>query len=367
MTSAAYTNFYQGVASGGEEQRFRNGGKLDLFMIADTKKLGLWEGGTLIVHAVDWQIGQNSIDDAAGMAPVNLNLLTPLPEASFGLTNLLYTHKLRGDWVGQIGRFNALDFWTKLYPDYGRGIDGFMQASLMVPMNIIPSLPKISNVAGIAKMGERALETAFVVIESQNSPTTAGLDFPNGVSLMGTTAIFTDFRDLPGNHRLVGAYATGDFTSFDTSGWEIIPEGGVVPTTNSGTWMASYMAEQRLWADPCNAKRYGKLYGHVGFSDQENSPYKVTFAVTAEQFGLLDSRPNDRMGIGYFYSALNDDFKNAYALTTTPVDDLQGGEVYYNAQVTPWFNMTVDLQAVEPAVQSQDTAVVLGVRANTRF
>ncbi|MDG1895388.1 MAG: hypothetical protein P8J37_10800 [Fuerstiella sp.] len=42
---ASYTNFSQGVTSGGINQTFRNGSKTDLFLIADTGKLGLWEGG----------------------------------------------------------------------------------------------------------------------------------------------------------------------------------------------------------------------------------------------------------------------------------------------------------------------------------
>ena len=41
------TQFYQGVASGGEEQTFRYGAKLDLFADFDTEKMGLWKGGNL--------------------------------------------------------------------------------------------------------------------------------------------------------------------------------------------------------------------------------------------------------------------------------------------------------------------------------
>jgi porin len=366
VVDASYTNFYQGVASGGAEQIFRYGGKTDLFIMADTGKLGLWEGGQLQMHVVDWQVGQNSVLDAAGLAPVNTNLLTPTITPAYGLTNLLFMQQLGRGWVAQFGRYNSLDLWTAFYPDYGRGIDGFMNVSTMLPLSVAPSMPFISNVAGILKMGERGLESGFVVMESQNSPTTVGLDFPNGVTLLGTVRKYTDFGDLPGSHTLLGSYATGDYTSFDTDGWDVVPPGGVVPATKTGSWMAAYLAEQRLWGDRCNAKRYTKLFGYVGFSDHENSPFKVTTSISAEAFGLLDSRPNDRMGIAYFYNGLNEDFKNAFALAT-PVDDLQGGEVYYNAQVTPWFNLTVDLQAVEPGVQSFDTAVVLGVRGHIKL
>ncbi len=74
---SALTQFYQGAASGGAEQTFRYGDKLDLFILADTDRMGLWQGGKIKVHAVDWQFGQNVIADAAGLAPVNANLVSP--------------------------------------------------------------------------------------------------------------------------------------------------------------------------------------------------------------------------------------------------------------------------------------------------
>ncbi|MCP4782053.1 MAG: carbohydrate porin [Fuerstiella sp.] len=366
MVDASYTNFSQGVTSGGINQTFRNGSKTDLFLIADTGKLGLWEGGMFQVHVADWQFGENSIGDAAGMAPVNTSLLTPKVTPAYGLTNLLLMQQLGDGWVAAAGRYNATDLWATFYPDYGRGVDGFMNVSTMIPLSSAMTLPFVSNVAGILKMGERGLESGFVVLENQNSPTTVGLDFPNGTTLLGLARKYTDFGGLPGSHTLIGTYGTGDFTSFDTSGWDIIPPGGVVPATSTGTWMATYLAEQRLWVDPCNEKRYAKLFGYVGFSDHENSPFRITTSVSVEAFGLSDSRPNDRMGIAYFYTGLNDDFKSAFG-AVTPVGDLQGGEVYYNAQITPWFNLTFDLQAVEPAAQRLDTAVVLGLRAHVRI
>ena len=68
---ASLTQFYQGVASGAGEQRFRYGSKMDVFLNADTGKLGLWDGGLLTSHVVDWQFGQSVIGDAVGLAPVN--------------------------------------------------------------------------------------------------------------------------------------------------------------------------------------------------------------------------------------------------------------------------------------------------------
>ena len=67
------------------------------------------------------------------------------------------------------------------------------------------------------------------------------------------------------------------------------------------------------------------------------------------------------MGIGYFYQQLSSDFKNLPG-RLLPLQDMQGGEFYYNAEITPWFHLTADIQVVEPAIQANDTAIVLGLR-----
>ena len=80
--------------------------------------------------------------------------------------------------------------------------------------------------------------------------------------------------------------------------------------------------------------------------------------------GILPDRPNDQFGIGYYY----------IDLISGPVADLiglegseQGVEIYYEAEVVPWFHVTPDLQIIDPGLSANDTAVVLGLRANVSF
>ena len=364
---ATLTQFYQGVAQGGGEQRFRYGDKMDVFFNVDTGKLGLWEGGTLTSHAVDWQLGQSVIGDAVGLAPVNSALLTPgLGEQAYGLTSLQYTHQLSNGWAATFGRVNMFDLWVGFYPQYGRGIDGFLNTSALIPLSVIPSVPLITNAAGLLKAGERGVEAGFIVMESQHSPTTVGLDFPNGVTLLAVARRYTDFGGQPGSHTVLGVYATGEYTSFNTQGWIILPEGAVAPAAQTGTWQAAYLGEQRLCVDPCNADRYTSLFGYVGFSDVETSPFAWTASVSVESFGPCCGRPRDRMGIAYFYNSLNDDFQGVFDFVT-PVNDVHGGEIYYNAEINPWFHLTVDLQVIDPTIEAEDTAVVVGTRARIDF
>ncbi len=365
--NGALTQFYQGPASGGNEQVFSYGAKLDLIVDMDTGKMGLWEGGQFQIHAVDWQMGQNAIVDATGLSPVNTAMLLPkVGEPTYAMTSLQYTQALGGGYLMTAGRFNMLDMWTTFYPEYGKGLDGFMNLSMMMPMSVIPSVPLVTNGAGIIKAGDRGVEAALLVFESQHSPTTVGLDFPNGVTILGAARKYSDFFCQPGSHTLFGIYATGEYTSYDTSGWLVVPGAGVTPAAKQGTWSAGYIGQQQLWADRCNPARKTSLFGYVAFSDPDNSPYQFTTSVSIEKFGPFACRANDRAGIGYFYNGLNSDFQNAVSLVT-PIGDIHGGEVYYNAEIVPWFHLTTDLQVIHPAVNANDTAVVLGLRGKMEF
>ncbi len=41
------------------------------------------------------------------------------------------------------------------------------------------------------------------------------------------------------------------------------------------------------------------------------------------------------------------------------LQDLQGSEFYYNAEINPWFHLTGDIQVIETEIASQDTALDL--------
>ena len=71
------------------------------------------------------------------------------------------------------------------------------------------------------------------------------------------------------------------------------------------------------------------------------------------------------MGVGYFYDGLSSDFKRLVSvLPTVDLEDVQGVELYYNAAITPWFHLTADLQIVDNQNVADDTAIILGLRAN---
>lgn len=360
--SASLTQFYQGVTHGGQDERFRYGGKVDQFLSLDGTKMGLWKGGLVTLHA-ETNYGQNSNLDATGLAPVNANLLYPTLQPETSITSLTVNQFLSEEWMVSAGTFNLLDMFAQLYPQTGRGIDTFMNISSIAPLSTARPLNLSMLGASVAKLHEGQVEGTFGVFNTANATTNSSFDelFANGAVLLGYYRIFTEMGGLPGSHALMGAYSSGSYTSVDRAAWVIVPGTGVVAGEETGTWNLTYFFNQKLWVDAANAKRNVDLLTSWGISDGNPNPVSWAGNVSVQGNGMNAIRPQDAIGVSYFHTALSSDFRRLLAPVLI-VDDLDGVELYYNAELTPWFHLTADVQVVEPADQSLDTALIFGLR-----
>jgi porin len=96
--------------------------------------------------------------------------------------------------------------------------------------------------------------------------------------------------------------------------------------------------------------------------------------------GPIPSRSGDTFGVGYFHNELSSGFKDTVGpllsvaetiANRTPtrisIEDTDGFEAYYLAQLTPWFAVTGDLQVITETVSTSDTKIVTGVRGKLTF
>jgi porin len=358
------TQFYQDVAGGGAEQRDAYGGKLDYFFTIAK--------GLCVIHA-ETRFGEDVILDAAGGAPVNANMLYPSLENTTAITGLQFNLPLTadGEWIFNFGKINTLDLIYSIYPQTGRGVDGFMNASVFLPLTTARTLPLSFLGAGVLKTHEGQIQGGLLIYDSHNVPTTSGFEnlFDNGANIAGVWRFFTEFGGLPGSHLFLGSLATGSFTSLDPTGWEFLPGIGAVPAESNNSWSLEYILEQKLWVDPCNEKRSIGVLSKWGLADAETSPYAWVCNVQLQSQGLIACREQDTAGAGYFYTGVSGELKDFFESVPGAPDlrDLQGVELYYNAAITPWFHLTADLQFVQPAISANDTAIVLGLRGKIDF
>ncbi len=118
------------------------------------------------------------------------------------------------------------------------------------------------------------------------------------------------------------------------------------------------------WAspDPDDPTQGWGVFGRFGVSDGEANLIHRFYSIGLGGTGLIPGRDRDGFGIGYYYLELSDGF---VGLLTD--DGEQGFEVFYNMAVTPWFELSADLQVVDGAIRASDTALAGGLRARIAF
>ncbi len=361
---AGVTQFYQGVASGGQEQDFDYGGKVDQFLILDSGKLGLWQGMTMTMH-VETRFGEDVNLDAVGFAPANVAMLYPKTgEHDTAITGLSFAQALDDNIQATFGKFNALDLFYSLYPETGRGINGFMNASMVIPLSVARVAPLSFMGAGALAYEGKLPQAGVLVYDTQNCATTSGFDdlFDNGANILGFYRVFTDVNGLPGSHLFGGIWSTGEFVAFDPSSFVIVPDEGLVAIPQHGAYTLLYIFEQTLWMDGCHAERNVTLLSQWGLAEPKTSPIGWSANVGLQAQGFDRARPHDAFGIGYFHTALSNDFQDLLSPVLT-LQDVDGVELYYSAAVAKGFQVTADFQVIEPADVRNDTALVVGLRA----
>ncbi|MEW4529724.1 carbohydrate porin [Maioricimonas sp. JC845] len=362
VANLSLTQFYQGVVSGGRQKDFEYGGKLDYIFTLEGAKLGLNEGFFATIHA-ETRYGRDPILESSVLAPSNANMLYPEFDDSTAITELQIMQAFSEEWAVTFGKFNAFDFLNMVYPQTGRGIDGFMNLSTFLPMTLVRTVPLSFLGAGVVKLNEKRVQGALLVYDSNNITTTSGFDelFDNGANILGMYRIFTELGGKPGSHGLLATWANGTYTSLDRTDWTFLPPLGLMPGSDTGTWSAVYIAEQQIWADSRNPHRNIGLLSEWGLADPRTTPFDWSANVALQGQGLMECRPADTAGVAWFYNGISDDLKQL----TSPLlrlEDVHGLEVYYNAAITPWFHLTVDLQYVDPSLARRSDAFIFGLR-----
>ena len=103
--------------------------------------------------------------------------------------------------------------------------------------------------------------------------------------------------------------------------------------------------------------------GRFGAADADVSPIQYFWSVGLGGRGLIDARPNDGFGIGYYDSTTS----NASVPAFIGLGSERGIEAFYNIAVTPWCQLTPDIQYLDGARNNSDPAWVAGVRLKLIF
>ena len=382
---AQLTQVYQGVTSGGSVQGNGNDAYNGLFEVnayLDTAKLGWWSGGVLAT-TVQTGYGSPLTGEVGGISPVNMTPFWPDPnQSTTEVTEYYLTQGLPHDIVMILGRIDATNFLdTNSYANIPEA--QFFNASLNNDL-LWGELLTFSTYAAlfIVPVNEN-LSIATGAWTPETEPDDVGGDWGSYGAVI--TPIFSyHIGGEAGKAQVTYAYASNDTAPWNPyfSPNALTDITGSRPGIDSkdGNWLITANVEQHLWTPQSQKANYAGgtqdfansppgigLFYRFGYSPENRNAYNMTMSGGLGARGIIPGRPNDRMGFGAYAMFVSDDFKDASFILDELADDEFGLEAYYNFAVTPWLQISADVQWVDQGISTSDDAWVVGSRLTIRF
>jgi porin len=361
-----FTQIGQSVVSGGLDIGWKYQGRGQITLKVDTGKAGLWPGGFLTIQA-EGNYGENVNGNTGSILPVNTSAIFPTAaETQFVLPHW-YFMQFFSEYVGVVlGKLDTTSGDANAFA-HGKGDTQFFNLAFNFNPVTVLTVPYATLGAGLIVLPTKDPKE-WVANLSVFNPTgqadNLGFDtlFASGAVIAAETRLTTHFFHLTGHQLVGGTYSTSKYTDLDQRVVDlIIPRLPV--SQHDGSWAFYYNFDQYVYQPDKNADRGLGLFGRFGVSDGVANPLKYFFSGGVGGKGLIPGRPLDEFGLGYYYGVASD----AQIPSTLGFRDTQGFEAYYNIHVTPWAQLTPDIQVIRPSQERVDTATVVGLRLRLVF
>lgn len=369
-TELGLTQFYQGVMSGEGKKTWQYGGRGDLFVTTDLAKLGLWKGLSLALH------GRGVFGDDVNFAgdgsvlPLNTAMGFPrLVASDWDLSNLSFTQVFPKRITLTLGKIDMLDVASKTPLLGGGGVTGFWNLAFAAPPSGLVPPAVLGALVGIPI---DPVKITLGIYDPNNAMGHTGLEdpFDDGLTVLGSATVAVPIAGRPGYHSLsVKANNKVGLDLDNLAGVLLPPESEFVLGEERGAWNVSYSFQQYLFRAPGDSGAGWGLFGQIGRSDGNPTPLDWFGSIGIGGSALLPGRPVDEFGIGFFYLSLSDDLIDGLdeigrvtGDASFFLEDEAGIEAYYDAAITGWLRIGLDLQVIDPHEEKTDTAVIGGVR-----
>ncbi len=372
------TQVVQGVTSGGAANSggAHYNGLMDYGMTFDTAKLGGWSGGLFVLTAqTSW--GNPIQSEAGNISPVNFTAIYPVPfQDDSVLMEYYYMQAFPNKMVLTIGRLNATNFL-----DRNRFANEPRDQFLNLSLGNNPLWGEFLTFSTYGTLLDIPLTKNFSAALAAWTPDTQPGDYGgewNDLGIAGMADYKWDlFNNLGGDANLVFAYSTKDTTAIDNP--RLVPGliTGNVPTMTDNYFVA-FDLEQYIWKPdfaPENQVRTRQFdyqepglgfFFRFGWTPEDRNPWNISVSGGVSGRGLIPGRPYDRMGLGVYSLVESGDLRDR-AILNRALGTEVGLEAFYNFAITPWLQLSADIQWIASGIEGNDDAVVLGTRLFTRF
>jgi porin len=396
----------QGVASGGRDTGAEFWGNAEYTLNLDTGKAGLWPGGFLRVIA-NSGFGESVLQDSGAISPVNTSALLPKPnEPNTGLMHATFMQFLHPKFGLVAGKFFTLDgdpgeFTGNYRTQFLNGALAFPLTAALVPISAYGG--------GIVALPWKNVTLSALALDPSGTPTNNDVSeaFRDGIMVLGKAKVAIKPFNLVGHQGVQVMWSNKERFSLDQDPSNIarialgeqfprLADPGPVlariierffpgllvpvsaPNKKSDTWAVFYSFDQYLWQPNDDPKRGIGIFFTFGATDGNPNPIKYSYGMGIGGNGVVPGRPNDNFGLGWAHTDFSSQFVPFLREQLhVGLDHEDAIEMYYNVAVTPWLNVTADLQIINPGLKKTlgsdgrlrdvDTAVVAGLRLYARF
>jgi len=392
----------QAVVSGGRSTDSDLWGNAEYTLNIDTQKAGLWPGGFLKLQG-NTGFGNNVFKNAGAIVPVNTAALIPgIDLHTTALTNATFMQFLSEKFGVVFGKFNTFDLGETEF--YGNYRTQFLNTAFNFPITLA-QVPVSAWGGGLIVLPTKNLTLTAIALNPNGTPTSNPV-FGDDVMVLGNAQLAVAPHGLVG-HQTIG-FVWNDVERYSLeqdpsniarlllfSRFPLLANPGptleqilkqffpglVVPTVppnmKNSSWTFTYSADQYLWQPENKPKQGFGVFFAFGVSDGNPNPIKYAFLAGIGGKGVLPGRANDSFGLGFAYTQ----FSSAFVPFLRDRLDLglqneNAFEMYYNAALTGWLEVSGDLQVVNPGLTKRltgtqltpvSTAIVAGLRLQVRF
>jgi porin len=361
------TQAAQGIVHGGKDTGWQyGGGRGDIILNLDTQKLGLWPGGFLNVEAEgnfvpDDQLRKTTNGRTGSLVFVNNSQIFPTPSGdNFNLPSFNFTQFLSPYFGLTIGKHATITSNSGDMNEFahGKGDTQFMNMAFNLNPVIALTVPYSTLGTGVIALPTKDPNHAivsFFVMSSTGKASTSGFDELNddNLTFAGEGRIRTDFFERTG-HQLFGfTYSNRKFTSIDQNARFIFENGAL--EAEKGSWNIHYNFDQYFYEPKKGSGEGIGIFGRFGASDGSPNFMHFFYSLGIGGKGVIPNRERDRYGFGFYYIDVSNPKLQGLFQDIKLLRDEYGFEAFYNISITPWLQLTPDIQVVRSAQKERIT------------